>query len=224
MANDNTSSMFFLSAIDTLADPVRNTRWRLLLPPSIFAATGIKVSNGLDFGSGMDGMNDFALHVDGCSVPELNIKDDYLSWMGFKSAFPVNTDISADLAFESKLLEDFRSFEAIHAWGQSMINTGLLVDGSDADRMSVAGSPLGLGPHKDIRNPSSTVLRNNSIAVELYDWSHGTVIMRLKLINAHPTKIEGFDLIHSEDAKLLSFKFTLHCDRWTIYVPPGYKA
>ena len=224
MATDNNKSMFFLSAIDVLRDPARDTRWRLLVPPSIFAATGIKPSNGLDFGSGLDGMNDFALHVDSCSIPELNVKDDYISWMGFKSAFPVNAEISADLAFETKLLEDMRAYEAMLGWQQSLVNTGVLVDANDADRMGVVGDQLGLGQHKDIKNPSSTVLRNNGIAVEMYDWSKGQVILRLKLINAHPTKVEGFELHHGEDAKLLKFKFTLHCDRWTIYIPPGYKA
>jgi len=218
------SKMFFLSAIDNLRDPARNTKWRFLVPSNVFDATGIKVTNGLDFATGEEGTDDFALHVDNCNVPEIVTKTDHLNWMGFKSAFAVNADISADMNFTAKVLEDMRAYEAMLAWQQNTINTGILVDADGQDRMNKTGLPLGLGQHKDMKNATNLVLRNNSIKVELYNWQRGDVILRLNLINSMPTKVGGFNLEHSENAKLLNFDFGLHCDRWTLEFPSGYQT
>lgn len=223
---DMKTKMFFLSGIDNLRDPARNTRWRLIIPSGIFAATGIKATNGLDFGSGEDGTNDFALHVESCPIPGIQIKEDYLEYMGFKSAFPVNAEISADLKFTTKLMEDMRAYEAMLGWQQSLLNTGVLVDDAGNDRMSSSdkGVALGMGNHKDIKNSTHDVLRNNSIRVELYNWMLGRSIFKLNLINAFPKDVSGFELSYAESAKLLKFDFTLHCDRWTVHVPPDYST
>lgn len=219
---DNRTKMFFISAIDNLRDPAKNTRWRLLIPSNIFEATGIKPTNGLDFGTGEEGTDDFALHVDTCKIPDIKVNFDKLNWMGFGSAYPVNADISTDITFKTKLLEDMRAYEAMLAWEQNMINTGLLVDANGQDRMGQTGLRLGLGQHKDIFNPTSTVLRNSVVRVELYNWMLGRPILRLNLINAFPTNVSGFDLTHAEQARLLDFTFSLHADRWTIYIPESY--
>ena len=222
MAIEKDSKMFFLSAIDGLRDPARNTKWRMLLPAKIFAATGIKPTNGLDFGTGQAGEDDFALHIDQASIPEIKTSVDNLNWMGFKSAYPTGADISADIKFTCKLLEDMRAYEAMLAWQNNLYNTGILVDANDKDRVSETGLVLGLGAHKDMQNTTSTVLRNNTIKVEMYNWMRGEPTMRLTLINAFPVDIGGWQLEHSEQGKLLSFDFTLHCDRWTVYIPEPY--
>ena len=222
MAIEKDSKMFFLSAIDGLRDPARGTKWRMLIPPQIFSATGIKPTNGLDFGSGQAGEDDFALHIDTASIPEIKTNIDYLYWMGFKSAHPVGADISADLKFTCKLLEDVRAYEAMLAWQNNLYNTGLLVDANGEDRVSKTGLLLGLGAHKDINNTTSMVLRNNTIKVEMYNWMRGEPILRLNLINAFPLDVGGWQLEHGEQGKLLNFDFTLHCDRWTIYSPEPY--
>lgn len=222
MAFDKNSKMFFLSAIDGLRDPVRNTKWRMLIPSNIFAATGIKPTNGLDFGTGEEGTDDFALHIDNASIPEIKTSFDSINWMGFKSAYPTGADISADIKFKSKLLEDFRAYEAMLAWQNNLYNTGILVDSTGNDRVSGTGLALGLGAHKDMKNTTSQVLRNSTMKIELYNWMRGDVMMRLSLHNAFPLDVGGWDLEHGVEGKLVNFDFTLHCDRWTVYIPDGY--
>ncbi|MGK3945878.1 hypothetical protein ABK046_46975, partial [Streptomyces caeruleatus] len=72
-----------------------------------------------------------------------------------------------------------------------------------------------------VQNPTSTVVRNSTIKVELYNWMRGDVILRLNLINAYPVSVDGFGLSYS-DANIVNFKFKLHADRWTIQIPEGY--
>lgn len=224
MAFEKNTKMFFISGIDNLRDPVRNTRWRLKIPAGIFTATGIKPTNGLDFGVGEAGTDDFALHVDSCDIPSIDVKTDDLNWMGFKSAYPTGADISADIKFKTKMLEDFRAYEAVLAWEQNMVNTGLLTNNSDQDRVSEIGLRLGLGQHKDILNPTSTVLRNNVVKVEMYNWMLGQPIAVYTLVNAFPKNVGGFTLEHASEGKLVSFDFTLHCDRWSVYIPENYST
>jgi hypothetical protein len=220
---DTKTKLFFLSGIDNLRDPARSTRWRLLIPSEIFAATGISPTNGLDFGVGEEGTDDFALHVKSCQIPGISIDDDKHHYMGFESSYPVKANIDADINFETILLEDMRAYEAVLAWQQSIINTGVLVDGNNQDRMNETGLRLGLGNHKDIVNETGKVLRNSDIKIELYNWMRGESIMQMRMINAYPTKVDGMDLSYS-DAKILNFKFNLHCDRWTVKVNPDYQT
>lgn len=217
----NQTKLFFLSATDGLRDPVRTTRWRVLIPSEVFTASGIQVTNGDQFTNGEDGTNNFALHVKSCQIPSITTEKADHHYMGFASSHPVNAQISADIAFDTILLEDMRAYEAILGWQQACLNTGLLVNAQNQDRMNQTGLRLGLGNHKDITNSSSQVLRNMNIKVELYNWMRGDVIMRLNLINAFPTNVTGFDLNY-QTASIANFKFTLHADRWTIYIPDEY--
>jgi hypothetical protein len=217
----NQTKMFFLSGIDNLRDPVRTTRWRVLIPSSVFAASGIQVTNGDQFTNGEDGTDNFALHVKSCQIPTLKNTSADHHYMGFPQAHVVNTDISADIEFETILLEDMRAYEAMLGWEQACQNTGVLVNEQFNDRMNQTGLRLGLGNHKDIENPTVAVVRNSNIKIELHNWMRGEVIMRLNLINAYPTQITGFDLSY-KDANIANFKFTLHADRWTIQIPEDY--
>lgn len=215
------TKLFFLSGIDNLRDPARSTRWRVLIPAEVFAATGIQPTNGLDFGTGEEGTDDFALHVKSCQIPGIGIQDDQHNYMGFKSSYPVNADISAEIDFETIMLEDMRAYEAVLAWQQSILNTGVLVDESSQDRMNQTGLKLGLGNHKDVESDTSLVLRNADIKVELYNFMRGETILQMRMINAYPKRVEPVGLSYS-DAKILNFTFKLHCDRWTVHVPDGY--
>src|SRR5574343_1152918 len=129
MADFSTQTkLFSLNGIDNLRDPVRNTRWRVLIPSEIFAATGIQVTNGGQFNNGQDGTDEFALHVKTCKIPELKNEAKDHWYMGFKQKHVVNTDMSAELDFQTILLEDMRAYEAMIAWEQACHNTGILVD------------------------------------------------------------------------------------------------
>jgi hypothetical protein len=217
----NQTKLFSLNGIDNLRDPVRNTRWRVLIPSEIFAATGIQVTNGAQFNNGQDGTDEFALHIKTAVIPTLKNENKFHWYMGFKQAHVVNTDMSTEQEFETILLEDMRAYEAMIAWEQACHNTGILSDGSNTDRMNQTGLRLGLGNHKDIKNETSTVVRNNTVKVELYNWMRGDVIMRLNLINAYPTEVAGFNLNYNS-ADIVNFKFKLWADRWTVQIPEGY--
>lgn len=237
MANQNIDpTFFFLNKIDGLRDPVRNTRWRLLIPQSVFQASGLEVTNGNDFGTGSDvnGTDDFALHIKTCDIPDIELKFENHFYMGFGSAYPVNADISANLDFESILLEDMRSYEAMLAWEQACLNTGILSSDEKSslkNRMTDEGQlELGLGQHKDEQNNAFgtgvlNVIRNTDVKVELYNWMRGDRILILKLINAFPTKVNGPKAFaQGTNAKLQKFNFTLHCDRWSLFIPKDYAA
>ena len=217
----NQTKLFFLSAIDSLRDPVRTTRWRVLIPSEVFAASGIQVTNGDQFTNGEDGTDNFALHVKSCQIPTIKLDKAEHHYMGFGSSHPVNAQIAADINFESILLEDMRAYEAMLGWEQACLNTGILVDDQGKDRMNQTGLRLGLGNHKDIENPTQQVLRNANVKIELYNWMRGDVIMRLNLINAFPTEVAGFDLNYKQ-GDIANFKFSLHADRWTIQIPEDY--
>lgn len=224
MADFSTQTkLFSLNGIDNLRDPVRNTRWRVLIPSEIFAASGIQVTNGNQFNNGQDGTDEFALHVKTCKIPELKTEAKDHWYMGFKQKHVVNTDMSAELDFQTILLEDMRAYEAMMAWEQACHNTGILVDKSNNDRMNATGLKLGLGNHKDVNNGTAMVVRNNTAKVQLYNWMNGDIIMELALINAYPTSIGGFDLNYNQ-ADLVNFTFKLQCDRWTIHIPEAYKS
>ncbi len=218
----NKTKDFFLGALDNQRDPVRTTRWRLLIPGNIFTASGLRPTNGDSFGR-IEGEDDFAIHVKTAKIPEIKVDTKEIEYMGFKMNFPTNAEIGAELDFEAIMYEDMRAWEAVLAWEQSIINTGLLIDNTDSDRMGQTGLELGLGNHKVSTNPTAEVLRNNTIRLELYNWMTGDCIFRMNLINAMPTSVGGPSLNH-KDADIARFNFKLKCDRWSVYIPEKYKT
>jgi len=211
-------TQFYLSAIDHLRDPARNTRWRVLVPGAIFSDTGYQNTNAENLFEDTDAeTDDFSLHVKTCKIPDITLTQLPHDYMGFKSFFVTNAKIDADLSFETIFLEDARAYEALLAWHQACINTGLLKIGDNlADAFTDAsGLKLGLGHHKD--DETTRVLRNTNVKVEMYNWYTGEVILRVNLINAVPTSVTGWDLNYL-DGGLIKFNFTLHCDRWTVTV------
>lgn len=213
---------FFLGAIDGLRDPFKTTRWRLWIPGEVFLATGINPTNGDPFGT-VEGESDFSLHIKTAKIPDITVDSGSVDYMGFKSFYPTGAKIDAELDYETIMLEDMRAYEAVLAWQQSVLNTGVLVDSNNKDRMSQTGLELGLGNHKVATNPTANVLRNQNVKVELYNWMVGDVILRLNLINAYPIKVTGPSLNYS-NAELAKFNFTLKCDRWTVHVPENLKT
>jgi hypothetical protein len=233
---DNNNSLYFLSAIDTLRDPVRNTRWRVLVPGEIWAATGLKPTNGNSF-EGEDGMDNFALHVKSCQIPQVQILEDKHWWMGFPSHYPVNATIDASINFETILLEDMKAYEMMMAWNQSCLNTGVLVTDTvgnnsagtttaeGTNRISETGLKVGLGAHKDTQDlVYNRVLRNNTIRIQLYNWMRGDVILNLNLINAYPITVAVPTALNYNNAQIMNFQFTLHADRWQVAIPGGYST
>jgi len=218
----NQTKLFFLSAIDNLRDPVRNTRWRMLIPDTVFAATGIAVTNGDQFANGQDGTDEFSLHIKTAKIPDISITEGKHWYMGFPSNHPINAEIGGEQGFQTILLEDMRAYEAILGWEQACLNTGILVqEDGVTDRMNLTGLRLGLGNHKDQANPTSAVLRNQTVKIELYNWMTGDVILQVFLYNAWPKSVTSGDLSY-ESANIMNFTFNLIYDRWGVHIPPDY--
>ena len=223
MAADITKD-FFLGAVDNKRDPVRNTRWRMLIPGEIIQATGIQLTNG----SNLDPISlqdELALDIKKVQMPGIKVKTETVDYMGFKTNYAVNADIGAEIKIDAQLFEDMVGYEAILAWEQSLLNTGLLVNAQGDDRTyTESGLALGLGTHKDqAATDKNIVLRNSTVRIEQYNWNNGEVIKVLNLINAMPIDVSGYDLNHS-DAKLIQFSFTLKADRFTHHFPGEYRA
>jgi len=223
MATNN----FWLGKIDNLRDPVRNTRWRFLipsdvlgnLPPSLRKLTGDPTFIGENVDDNM------AVHIKTFTIPGIELKFEHHNYMGFKSAFPTNMDIAADITLNTILLEDMAAYEAIHSWQQTLINTGLLEGtpvGSSAPGSKNLEYELGLGTHKS-GGAQSALLKNTTVKAELYDWATGNVILTVRLINAFPKSVGKMDFTYAPEAKLVTFDFMIHCDRWSIKVADPVK-
>lgn len=217
-------TQFYLSAIDHLKDPSRKTRWRMLLPGSVLTSTGYASTNKLNlFDDTVEATDEFALHVKSCKIPDITLEQATHNYMGFKSFFTTNAKIDAEFPFQTILLEDARAYEAILAWHQACLNTGLLKVGGNAgttgpgadEFTGASGVKLGLGHHKD--DETIHVTRNNNIKVEMYNWYTGKVILTVTLINAVPKTVGGWEMDYNEGG-LNSFTFTLHADRWTVNI------
>jgi len=159
-------TQFYLSAIDNLADPSRKTRWRMILPGSILGK--YSNTNKADlFKNSESQMDDFALHIKQCKIPDMTVTQQAHNYMGFKSNYVVNAKLDADFTFQAILLEDARAYEALLAWQQGSINTGVLrKQGKDAFT-SESLIPLGLGHHKDSPDAKNLVVRNTIAKCEM---------------------------------------------------------
>ena len=217
------SDKFFITSIDTLRDPVRNTRWRVLIPNSILNIIPIGTTNAGSNFLGDSASNQFSLHVKDCKLPTIKSKTKELWYMGFAQQHVVQQDgLHGELDFTTILLEDMAAYEIMMGWHQATINTGILSNESQIDRLSPT-IPLGLGVHKNNNNDYSALLRNQTISVELYNWMNGDTIYKLNLINAMPTSVGDMtELKYGPDADIMNFKFKLKYDRWTVHIPDGY--
>lgn len=205
---------FFISKIDGLRDPYKTTRWRVLIPGAIFQNVVTRNGQFKD----ADGADDFALLVKTCKIPDIGIEYKEINYMGFKSWFPVNAKIDAEMPFEGILYEDMRGYEAMLGWQQAILNTSLLQDGDKKDLTeATAGNGVGLGREKNGNN-DKFLLRNNTIKIELYNWMTGLPVMTVHLINASPMKVGGPSLNYA-NAEIGKFDFTLKCDRWSVEIP-----
>lgn len=226
-AISSTSKLFFQSQQDLLGDPVRDIMWRMLIPASIWQAVGVQPTNG-DMLTGEAAETYFSLLIESATIPNIKVDTGKLNYMGFVQHHATNIQTPYVGKFQTKLLEDMRGYEMFVAWTQAMRNAGMLADDTnmEANRISTAtGQALGLGVHKNQENTRQQVLRNNTIRVEQYNWSSGDVILRLNLINAMPTGVDGWALKHDPNASLPKFNFQLTADRWNIQIPKdGYKS
>jgi len=217
------TKLFFLNAIDNLRDPVRSTRWRVLIPQEVLRVIGlVSLANG-SFDATVEGTSDFALHVKSCKIPDRNLETAEQFYMGFSQAHVTNTQLGADIPLESILLEDMRAYQAMHTWQSMCMNTGVLKakDGSDIIS-SAANIRLGAGVHKDAANNDLvSVVRNSTVAIELYNFMNDNVIARYTLLNAFPKSVGGYNLSY-QSASLINFPFTLHCDNWSFTAMDDY--
>lgn len=229
------SSVFWAGAIDHLPDPVRSTRWRLIIPTAIFEAVGIEPSNGDGFHK-EGGSDEFALHVSsGMQVPDADTADTAMYYMGYEKWFPTKQNqLAGTKNISGILLEDMKAYEAMVAWNQTCLNNGILstapvnkMADSSTSRITQDAKNhiyLGLGQQENYGNTSSVLLRNAAVRMELYDWNYGNVILSVCYINAWPKTVKLDTQFNYNSAELGKFSVTFRYDRWNLYIPPTYKV
>lgn len=235
LSEDQKKKVFWAGAIDHLVDPVRSTRWRMIIPTDIFRLVGVKCTNGVHFGT-EGGEDEYALHVQsGAKIPAVKIKDAAIKYMGFEKWFPVQQDgLAGTMDIKILLLEDMRAFEMMLAWNQTCFNQGILSNTGtndaihESDRTANEGNNkiyLGLGQQENHNNTYAGLLRNASIRLELYDWMYGNVILSVLLVNCWPKNVDASSFtLDYDNAKLGNFNVQFRYDRFNLYIPPGYKV
>lgn len=236
LGNSLKSSVFWAGAIDHLADPVRTTRWRLVIPTSIFNLVGVECSNGDHFRN-EGGDNEFALHVNsGVKIPSASHESKTINYMGFEKHFPTKqTQLAGTFDAQCLLLEDVKAYEMMLAWNQTCLNTGILsqlplnqMRDSSTSRVTNEGNNgifLGLGQQENFGNQYSGLLRNCAVRMELYDWNYGNVIMSICYVNAWPKMVSVNSTFDYSSANLGQFSVQFQYDRWNVYIPKnGYKV
>jgi hypothetical protein len=117
-------------------------------------------------------------------------------------------------------------------WRNLVYNTGemTLANRSDANwqtnRIAQDSSNhihLGLGQQANWPNPTVQLLRNQSVTLEYYDWMYGDCIFSITYINAWPKKVELPKQGTYGVGDLGEWRATFQYDRFTIWIPPGYK-
>lgn len=229
--------VFFAANVDNLPDPVRSTRWRMCVSPDVFKAVGIKPSSGGQAFDTESGSEEFTIHISGgAKIPDAKIKNDSIWYMGYQKKYPTQQDgLAGNMTLNALLLEDGRAYEAMLAWNQCCLNSGILnsngvkdtspeTDRIENDRGSHDKIMLGLGQQENYGNKTAIILRNSHVTLELYDWMYGTVIMGIRLINAWPAAVTVGDSLDYNNAKLMKFNFTLEYDRWNIWFNKDYKV
>lgn len=235
LSDEQKKKVFWAGAIDHLPDPVRSTRWRMIIPTDIFKLVGVDCTNGEHFGN-EGGEDEFALHISsGLKIPAVKTKAADIKYMGFQKYYPVQQEgLAGTINMECLLLEDMRAYEAMLAWNQTCFNQGILssTGTNDAihatDRTANEGNNqiyLGLGQQENHNNEYAGLLRNASIRLELYDWMYGNVILSVLFVNAWPKNVDasGFGLDY-DNAKLGKFKVEFQYDRFNLFIPPDYKV
>ncbi|MCQ2123277.1 MAG: hypothetical protein MJZ25_03750 [Fibrobacter sp.] len=223
---------FWAGQIDNLPDPVRSTRWRMIIPTDIFKLIGVETTNGDSFGID-GGDDDFTLHINkGLKIPAVKTKDASIKYMGFEKYYPTQQDgLANTISMECLLLEDMRAYEAMLAWNQTCFNQGILARSPgamvpDNDRTSVEGNNniyLGLGQQENHNNLYAKLLRNACVRLELYDWNYGNVILTVVFENAWPKAVDASSFgLDYDQAKLGTFKVEFRYDRFNLHIPKGY--
>lgn len=225
--------VFYGSAIDTLADPYRTSRWRMLISTEIFHAFGMGLQNHDQFDI-QDGESYFAYYIQTPpSIPAVSLDSKSFYYMGFKKWYPTGqTGLDGDFTIGGVCTEDMAPYEAMMEWRNLIYNTGelTLANRSDANwqtnRIAQDSSNhihLGLGQQANWTNPTVQLLRNQTVTLEYYDWMYGNCIFSITYINAWPTKVELPTTGGYESASLGTWKASFKYDRFTIWIPPGYK-
>ena len=225
--------VFFGAAIDTLADPYRTSRWRMLISTEIFHAFGMGLQNHDQFDI-QDGEASFALYVQQPpTIPAVELQSKAFQYMGFNKHYPVGqTGLDGTFSIGGVCTEDMAPYEAMMEWRNLVYNTGemTLANRSDANwqtnRIAQDSSNhihLGLGQQANWPNPTVQLLRNQSVTLEYYDWMYGDCIFSITYINAWPKKVSLPAKGTYGTAELGTWQATFQYDRFTIWIPPGYK-
>lgn len=232
VTDEQKKKVFFGAAIDHLPDPARSVKWRMIIPKEIFEEIGLEPTNGQSFA--MDGGDDeFTLHIVGApSLPVVKTDNKAIDYMGFQKYFATKQDgLAGEAEFTALFLEDMRAYEAMLAWNQACLNTGILSKSEmsesvhDKNRTATEGKNrvhLGLGQQANHNNPTALLVSNTTVRMELYDFMYGDVILAVNYINAWPDEVSVDGSFDYAQSNLMKWKFKLRYDRFNLWIPPGY--
>ena len=228
-ANSFNSSLFYVSELDNKRDPVRSTKWRLIIPGNILTIIGnYKLSNGKDSSTDLELSREFAVGIQGFTMPQIQTTAQKLMFMGFESNFPTGqSNLASTTNVTINMFEDMRSYEYISSWNQSCYNTGVLEDENKNNRTAQSGLKLGLGTHKDnITNEANRHdLLRSDVKFQLYNWANGNIILECRLINAWPSTVGSVSAFnYATNANLVTFQTTFTYDRFKLFIPKQYNA
>ena len=227
-ANSFNSSLFYVSELDNKRDPVRSTKWRLIIPGNILdIIKKFYLSNGKNGMEPEEMSREMAVGIQGFTLPQINTTIQKLQFMGFESTFPTGqSNLAGTAQVTINMFEDMRSYEYLAAWNQSCYNTGVLEDERKNNRTAISGLKLGLGTHKDnITNEENRHdLLRSDVKFQLHNWANGNIILECRLINAWPSIVNGGQFNYGTNANLVTFQTTFTYDRFKIFVPEQYNT
>lgn len=228
-ANSFNSSLFYVSEMDNKRDPVRSTKWRLMIPGDILHIIGseFKLSNGEDKEE-LEMTREMTVGIQGFTLPQITTQTQKLAFMGFESTFPTGqSNLAATTNVTIYMFEDMRSFEYLSAWNQSCYNTGVLEDAKKNNRTAQSGLRLGLGTHKDniTGEANRHELLRSDVKFQLYNWANGNIILECRLINAWPSAVSNVSQFqYGTQANLVTFQTQFTYDRFKLFIPEQYNA
>jgi hypothetical protein len=214
------SNFYWISQMSSQRDPIRTTHWRLRVNTA-----AIKTAMGNpSILSDITNDQDLSVLVKTGTIPKVVVQTADSFFMGQKMAFATNTEFDTELDWEIQETSDLKAFRFFALWNQYVHNVGALTIDTpstaaiDPTATNGMGVNLGSGKFTQTDFPNSVVRNNDTIWLELYDYTQGVVLWRCSFVNFFPKSVGGISLSHESPA-LAKWTMTSHQDYYNFVVP-----
>lgn len=223
MALPSKSTGYFVTAMESLRDPIRSTHWRLRFNvPAIKSQMGASATKLLQ---GIDTDDDLSIMVKTTSIPKIVINTAQAYYMGQSIDFATNTEFEKTSSLELLEPSDMIGMRFLGLWNQLVHNVDAIDVDTDGNAAISPDGELGvnLGAGKfSVTDFAKSVVRNSGwVYLEMYDYTYGNVLFRVNYINCWPKEIGGGSLAH-EGPNLVKFNVTLNHDRYKFILPSKF--